>query len=64
MPGFKEQFEAYGADYLSTMERFLGNEGMYLRFLDMLFQDETLRQLGSALDSEEYDAAFAAAHTL
>lgn len=64
MPEFKEVFEEYGADYSSTMARFLGNEGMYLRFLDMLFQDETMQQLGSALDSEEYDAAFAAAHTL
>ena len=64
MQGFQETFEAYGADYAATMERFMGNEAMYLRFLDMLFQDENLSKLGEALDGGDLQSAFAAAHTL
>lgn len=64
MDGFREKFDAYGADYTVTMERFLGNEAMYLRFLDMLFQDGSLRRLGGALDAGDMTAAFEAAHTL
>ena len=40
MPTFRDVFEAYGADYDTTMARFMGNEAMYLQLLDMLFQDE------------------------
>ena len=64
MSEFKAKFEAYGADYAATMERFLGNEAMYLRFFDMLFQDESMRKLGDALHAGDTANAFAAAHTL
>ena len=64
MNGFKEKFTAYGADYTVTMERFLGNEAMYLRLLDMLFEDQSLRQLADALGAGDIEGAFAAAHTL
>jgi HPt (histidine-containing phosphotransfer) domain-containing protein len=64
MQDFKEIFNAYGADYESTMERFMRNEGMYLRFLDMLFQDGNLQKLGNALQSGSMTEAFEAAHTL
>ena len=49
MPGFPECFAAYGADHRDTMARFLGSESLYLRFLDMLPQDDNLRKLGAAL---------------
>ena len=45
MGSFRESFEAYGADYQTTMGRFMGNEKMYLRILDMLFEDENLNKL-------------------
>ena len=64
MADFKSAFESYGGDYAATMGRFLGNEAMYLRFLDMLFQDESLRQLGAALETGDLKSAFEAAHTL
>ena len=64
MYGFKERFDAYGADYTATMERFMGNETMYLRFLDMLFEDKSLQKLGDALKAGDLTEAFAAAHTL
>ena len=37
---------------------------MYLRFLDMFFQDESFQQLENALDAGDLKDAFAAAHTL
>ena len=64
MPGFPECFAAYGADHRDTMARFLGSESLYLRFLDMLPQDENLRKLGAALADGDLERAFLAAHTL
>ncbi|WP_066452490.1 Hpt domain-containing protein [Anaerotruncus rubiinfantis] len=64
MRGFREAFEAYGADYGATMARFMGSETMYLRLLDMLFQDKNLQKLGDAVASGDLRGAFEAAHTL
>lgn len=61
---FKDIFEGYGADYETTMARFMGSEKTYLRFLDMLFQDDNLQKLGDALRSDDVAGAFEAAHTL
>lgn len=64
MAVFREIFEAYGGDYEATMARFIKNENMYLKFLDMLFQDENLQKLGAGLEEQDLDKAFEAAHTL
>lgn len=64
MPGFREIFEAYGADYDETMKRFMGNEGMYLRLLDMLFEDDTLQKLGRSIEEGDLAGSFEAAHAL
>lgn len=64
MQEFKDAFAVYGADYEATMGRFMGSQPMYLRFLDMFFQDESLQKLGAALDGGDLNAAFEAAHTL
>ena len=64
MRDFREIFNAYGADYEATMVRFMGNEKMYLKFLDMLFQDENLRKLGDALKTVVMNSAFEARHKL
>lgn len=64
MQGFKEAFEAYGADYTETMNRFVNNETLYLKLLSMLFEDDSLRQLGGALERKDWNAAFEAAHAL
>ena len=64
MREFREIFNAYGADYEATMVRFMGNETMYLKFLDMLFQDDNLRKLGDALKTGDITSAFEAGYTL
>lgn len=64
MKNFREIFEAYGADYEITMERFMGSEKMYLECLNMLFDDENMQNLEKALRSSNLQNAFEAAHTL
>lgn len=64
MQSFREIFENYGADYDTTMVRFIGNEQMYLKFMDMLFQDDNFQKLGSAINEHDLKAGFEAAHTL
>lgn len=48
MPGFQHIFEGYGADYRTTMYRFINNEETLLRLPDMLFQEDSLEKPGSA----------------
>ena len=57
MGNFREEFETYGADYETTMARFMGNEALYLRCLEMLFQDENLRRLGADVYKRQASAA-------
>lgn len=64
MGKFKAIFDAYGADYKDTMERFMGNEKMYLKFLAMFFQDPNLGLLEEELKENNLTGAFHAAHTL
>lgn len=64
MADFKQCFDAYGANYKQTLDRFMGNEKMYLKFLNMLFKDQSVNQLGDALAQGDLKAAFEAAHTL
>ena len=64
MSMFMDILEAYGMDYTRTMERFMGNEKLYMKLLDMLFQDDNLKKLGDALTSGDMAGAFEAAHTL
>lgn len=64
MRTFKEIFEEYGADYKKTIARFMGNEKMYMKFLDMLFKDPSMEKLGEALKERNYEEAFTVAHTL
>ncbi|MBU3876048.1 Hpt domain-containing protein [Faecalicatena sp. AGMB00832] len=64
MSQFRTIFEAYGGDYQATMARFVNKEDMYLKFLDMLFQDDNMQKLGEALEAGNMKSAFEAAHTL
>ena len=64
MRGFRDTLEAYGVDYQTTLDRFLGNETLYRSLLDRLFEDDSLQKLGGALASGDTAKAFEAAHTL
>lgn len=64
MKNFKKLFEEYGGDYTATMARFMNNEAMYMKFLNMLFKDDNLDKLSEAIKNNDLNAAFEAAHTL
>ncbi len=64
MSDVKMIMTAYGVDYALTMERFMRQERMYVRILGMLFKDESLGDLRRALQAENLEGAFQAAHTL
>ena len=64
MADVKIIMETYGVNYALTMERFMRQEKMYVRILGMLFKDESLGDLRRALQAENLDGAFQAAHTL
>ncbi|MGN0072741.1 MAG: Hpt domain-containing protein [Coriobacteriales bacterium] len=53
-----------GNDVPGALERFMGSEPMYLKFLGKLRQDETFGQLMAALDAGDMQTGFAASHTL
>ena len=63
MADVKIIMETYGVNYALTMERFMRQEKMYVRILGMLFKDESLGDLRRALQAENLDGAFQAAHT-
>lgn len=47
-----------------AMERVLGHNDMYLRWLDDFFVDETMQKVSSAYESGDYDMAHSAVHKL
>ena len=61
---FQQIMEDYGADYHQTMARFMNNQGMYLRLMDMLFRDKNMGLLKESLANGDLGAAFEAAHAL
>ena len=62
--GFKKQLLDNGADIETTVNRFMGNEGLYLKFL-MKFQDDRhYESLEKNLEEQKYEDAFNDAHTL
>lgn len=58
-----EFYSRVGADYGDILRR-LGKDERILRFLGMLRRDDSFSSLCAALEAEDYDAAFRAAHTL
>ena len=64
MENFKSIFAAYGGDYKTTMNRFMGKEDLYMKILNMLSQDDSMQKLEAALLKGDLPGAFDAAHTL
>lgn len=56
--------EEYGVNIPETMERFLNNEGFYIKCLKMLVADPQFDELGTVLRIPDYDQAFRLTHAL
>lgn len=60
----KEALESIGVDIEHTMERFLNNEALYMRFLKKVEDDPNFESLRSSLAEKDYENAVSYAHTL
>lgn len=53
-----------GVDTGTALNRFMGNENLYKKFLFKFPTDDNFRKLKSAIDNKDSRAAFMAAHTV
>lgn len=60
----RKQAESIGIDINAGVERFMGNEDLYERFLHKFADDVTYSELIAAFSENNCKAAFNAAHTL
>lgn len=61
---FRRQLEENGVEVGSTINRFMGNEAMYLKFLGKFLEDKNCINIGKNLEEENYEEAYKCAHTL
>ncbi len=64
MSTLEDFYASVGADATSVISRLGGNSVFVLRFLSMFKSDSSFKELCSALDKEDTQTAFRAAHTL
>ncbi len=62
--GLKKQLEDCGADVDATVKRFMGNEGLYMKFLGRFPDDKNFGGLVETIPAGQYEDAFRYAHTL
>ena len=60
----KKQLTEAGVDLDKTMERFMNNEALYLKFLKRFPEDPNYAQLKEHISTGDYEEAFRDAHTL
>ncbi|MCM1112699.1 MAG: Hpt domain-containing protein [Muribaculum sp.] len=61
---FRKQLEDNGADVKGTIQRFMGNEALYLKFLMRFLDDTSYEAIRENLSNKDYPAVFNSAHTL
>ena len=53
-----------GADIGQTLQRFMNNEGIYVKFLGKFLDDPSFKGLEESMDRKDYEEALKQAHTL
>lgn len=61
---FRQQLEENGADVETTLKRFMGNDAIYLKFLGKFPNDPNYANLGSNMESGNFEEAYKCAHAL
>lgn len=61
---FRKQLEENGADVETTLKRFMGNDGIFMKFIMKFLDDKNYAGLMENLENQDYQAAFNSAHTL
>lgn len=56
--------EEYGINVVSGTTRFGGNNALYLKYLKKFPQEDSFNKLEQALEAQDVDAAYLAAHTI
>lgn len=60
----KEAMEKIGMDVAGALERFMGNEVLYIKFLKKFLDDKNYENLKKYMEEENIEEAFRCAHTL
>lgn len=61
---FKRQMEENGAEVEAVLERFLGNEALYMKFIVKFLEDENYAGTIQSIEARNYEAVFQYAHSL
>lgn len=61
---FKQKLIENGADVDGTIHRFMGNAGLFLKFLGKFKDDKNFILLRESIEKKDYEEVFRAAHTL
>lgn len=59
-----ESLNAFGANTEEGLARCMGNEALYLKLVGVMLADKNFDKLRSAIEAENLDEAFEAAHAL
>ena len=60
----KDKLVECGFDVDTTLQRFMGNETLYFKFLKKLPADQNYKAFIEAVEKEDLEAAFRSGHTL
>lgn len=60
----KRKLEAAGVDVGSAMERFMGNDILFVKYAKKFLDDKNYGQILEAIEEKNLEKAFAASHTL
>ena len=60
----RQRLEAAGINVEEALERFMGNEMLFQRFLKKFLEDESYRKLEESVQAGDPDGALKASHTL
>jgi HPt (histidine-containing phosphotransfer) domain-containing protein len=60
----REKIKGAGYDYQASIERFMNKEDLYLKFLLKFLADKQFDNLKAALEADDAEAGYTAAHTL
>lgn len=61
---FKASLEEMGMNVDNTVKRFMGNEGLYLKFLNKYQADQSVANIQKYISEQNAEEAFKSAHTL
>lgn len=59
-----QRLREYGADVDGALERFMADEELFVKCIELFTEDENFKLLEDAIAKKDYKTAFEAAHTL